>query len=27
VIDSLLLIGGYFCKQILPFRVDNRDVQ
>jgi len=26
VIDSLQLMGRYFCKQILPFWLDNRDV-
>ena len=27
VIDSLPLMGRYFCKQILPFWLDNLDVQ
>jgi len=27
VIDSLPLMGRYFCKQISPFWLDNRDVQ
>ena len=26
VIDSLPLMGRYFCKQISPFWLDNRDV-
>ena len=26
MIDSLPLMGRYFCKQILPFWLDNRDV-
>jgi len=27
MIDSLPLIGRYFCKQISPFWLNNRDVQ
>ena len=27
MIDSLPLMSRYFCKQISPFSLDNRDVQ
>jgi len=27
VIDGLLLMGRYFCKQISPYWLDSRDVQ